>query len=172
LCQEYDLSLRHTVFPLHPDTPEEGMELAELFAGRGVDLAANFARLRAVAAEVGLPLGEGTRTYNSRRAQVLGKWAEEQGRGDAFRAAVYRAYFVDGCNIARPQALAELAAAVGLDAEQARRVLAGQRYADAVAADWQRARDAQVHAVPTFQYRQRTLVGFAAYPELRRLIAG
>jgi predicted DsbA family dithiol-disulfide isomerase len=85
---------------------------------------------------------------------------------------VYRAYFVDGCNIARPQALAELAAAVGLDAEQARRVLAGQRYADAVAADWQRARDAQVHAVPTFQYRQRTLVGFAAYPELRRLIAG
>ena len=72
LRREFGLKLRHPVFPPPPQTPAEGLELAELFAGRGRDLDAMLARLQAVAAEVGLPLGERTRTYNSRRAQELG----------------------------------------------------------------------------------------------------
>jgi predicted DsbA family dithiol-disulfide isomerase len=172
LHREFDLELRHSVFPLHPQTPEEGLELAELFAGSGWDLAAMLARLQAVAAEVGLPLGERTRTYNSRRAQELGKWAEEQGRGEAFHSAVYRAYFVAGCNIALPAELAAIAAGVGLAADEARRVLETGSHAAAVDADWRRARALGVRAVPTFRYGGRQLVGFTPYPALRRLIAG
>lgn len=148
------------------------MALAELFAGRGIDLEASFNRLRTVAAQVGLPLEERRRTYNSRRAQELGKWAEAQGRGDAFRAAVYRAYFVSGINIARPELLADLAADVGLPADEALLVLRERRHAADVDADWQRARDLRVTAVPTILYQQRTLVGFAAYADLHKLITG
>lgn len=148
------------------------MELTELFSGRGIDLQASFNRLRTVAAQVGLPLGERHRTYNSRRAQELGKWAEAQGRGDAFRAAVYQAYFVSGTNIARPELLADLAAAVGLSADEALLILRERRHAADVDADWQRARNLRVTAVPTFLYRQRTLVGFTGYAELHKLITG
>ncbi|NJC87669.1 MAG: hypothetical protein FIB02_03915 [Desulfuromonas sp.] len=172
LRREYGLTLRHTVFPLHPETPEEGVELARLFAGSGRDLIAMFDRLREVAEEVGLPLGERERTYNSRRAQELGKWAEDQGKGEAFRDAVYRAYFVAGRNIAHPEELAVIAEQIGLGAESALQVLRERRYARAVDEDWQRARDLGVTAVPTFRYRQRTLVGFTSYQTLRRLIDG
>lgn len=147
------------------------MELADLFAGR-VDMDAVLARLRRVAAEVGLPLGDRTRTYNSRRAQELGKWAEEQGRGDPFRAAVYRAYFVDGRNIAQPEELKSIAVAAGLPEEEALRVLAEKRFAAAVDADWRRALDLGLTGVPTHLYNGRALVGFQPYEAFRRLVTG
>jgi predicted DsbA family dithiol-disulfide isomerase len=145
------------------------MELSDLFAGR-LDVVAALAQLRWVAAETGLPLGDRTRTFNSRRAQELGKWAEEQGRGDAFRAAVYRAYFADGRNIARTDELKIIAESTGLPGEEAMRVLAEGRFAAAVDADWQRAGTLGVTAVPTHLYGSRTLVGFQSYEALRRLV--
>jgi predicted DsbA family dithiol-disulfide isomerase len=170
LRHEFGLTLRHTVFPLHPETPDDGLDLAQLFAGRGYDLAAVSARLRSVATELGLPLGERTRTYNSRRAQELGKWAELQGHGKTYRDAIFHAYFVAGRNLARPEVLADIAADIGLDADQARQVVLDRTYAAAVDADWQRARELGVTAVPTFRYRDRLLVGFTPYESLRRLI--
>ncbi len=170
LRREFGLSLYHTVFPLHPETPEEGLELTALFAGSGRAPGAIAARLQEVATEVGLPLGQRTRTYNSRRAQELGKWAEEQGRGEAFHAAVYHAYFVACRNIALPDELAAIAAGVGLVAGEARRVLERGHYAAAVDADWQRARELGITAVPTFRFRDHQLVGFTPYPALRRLV--
>ena len=112
LQQEFDLNVRWSVFPLHPDTPDEGMSLFDLFAGQ-MDIDTMLNRLKAVAVELGLPFGERSHTYNSRRAQELGKWAEVAGRGEAFHQEVYRAYFVEGKNIARPEVLVELAAGRG-----------------------------------------------------------
>ena len=51
-------------------------------------------RLKRAAEELGLPLGERKKTYNSRRAQELGKWAETAGKGDEFHDAVFCAYFM------------------------------------------------------------------------------
>lgn len=172
LRREFDLELRWTVFPLHPETPEEGLDLAELFAGRGLDLDAMAARLGAAAAEVGLPLGRRSRTYNSRGAQELGKWAEEQGRGEAFHAAAYRTFFVEGRNIAKPDALAAIAEKAGLSGKAALEALQDERFAAAVDADWVRARSLGVSAVPTLLYQGRSLVGFQPYPAFRRLVTG
>ncbi len=171
LRQEFGLTIRWRCFPLHPETPDEGRDLAELFAGR-MDIAAMLDRLAAVAAELDLPLGKRSRTYNSRRAQELGKWAEEQGAGDSFHAAVYRAYFVDGRNIALPEELAVIAAIAGLDPDDALRVVAEQSHVAAVDADWQRAGEMGVTAVPTVLYRGRALVGFRPYADYQQLVAG
>jgi len=43
----------------------------------------------------GLPYGERTRTYNSRLAQELGKWADTQPGGEAIHDALFRAYFAE-----------------------------------------------------------------------------
>ena len=66
-------------------------------------------RLKQVADELGLPWGDRKMTYNSRLAQELGKWAEEQGKGDTFHGAAFRAYFVDGLNIGKVAELVKLA---------------------------------------------------------------
>ncbi len=166
----YDIAVRWIAFPLHPETPEDGLTLEGLFAGRPIDIGQVKARLRQVAQELGLPLGDRDRTYNSRMAQELGKWAEEKGRGEDFHNAVFRAYFVDGTNIAKVEHLVGLARTVGLSAEEARQVLEARAYRQAVDADWSRSLAAGVTAVPTLMLQGRTLVGMQPFESLERLM--
>ena len=170
LRQECDLDIRWRVFPLHPETPEEGQSLEELFAGR-YDIEAMMQRCVEVAKELNLPFGNRTHTYNSRRAQELGKWAEEQGVGEAFHRGVYHAYYVDGCNIALPDKLAEIAESVGLDPDGALLTIAKQSYAVHVDSDWQRAKELGVTSIPTGIFNQQALVGFQPYAHYRKLVA-
>jgi predicted DsbA family dithiol-disulfide isomerase len=171
LRQEYGVNLILRVFPLHPEIPEAGMELSELFAGRETMIASMQARLQQVAAVERLPLTNRSRTYNSRRAQELGKWAETQGAGNAFHHAVYRAYFVDGVNIGLIDELVTIAASVGLSADEARQVLFSEQYAAAVDADWQLAMDKRITAVPTHLHGEKRLAGFSSYDDFVRLIS-
>lgn len=145
------------------------MSLEELFDGY-VDVAAMMARMRKVAAELKLPFGDRTHTYNSRNAQELGKWAEQQGQGLAFQDAVYRAYFVKGLNISQPEILTALVADLGMDADQAEDVLRSRSYSEAVDADWQRSRAMGITAVPSVLYGNRKLVGFRPYEDFRKII--
>ena len=170
LQREFGVQFRWTVFPLHPETPEEGAELTQLLGVGAEQIGAMQARLREIAAAEGLPIAERTRTYNSRRAQELGKWAEAQGRGADWRHAVYHAFFVERRNIALVEALAELAGAIGLPADQARQIGADGSYAAAVDADWQRSREMGVNAVPAHLYEGKRLVGFTGYQDFLRLI--
>jgi len=63
--------MKWIAFPLHPDIPEGGLALADLFKGAQIDINKVQARLKEVAADLGLPLGERSRTYNTRLAQEL-----------------------------------------------------------------------------------------------------
>ena len=171
LAEEFDLNFHWRVFPLHPETPEEGQSLADLFAGR-YDIEAMMQRCVQVAENLGLPFGHRTHTYNSRCAQELGKWAEEQGCGEIFHMAVYRAYFVDGLNIAKPKILAEIADSCHLNPDEAIDVIDKRSHAAHVDSDWQRASLLGVTAVPTSLYQQNKLVGFQSYDSYRQLITG
>jgi predicted DsbA family dithiol-disulfide isomerase len=171
LREEFELEVRWRTFPLHPDTPQEGQELAELFGGGGFDIDAILQRCRTIAAGLGLDFGPRSRTFNSRRAQELGKWAEAQGAGEAFHAAVYRAYFVDGRNIARPDELLRIAVGVGLDQAAAQQAIDTRFGKDPVDRDWQEAARIGVTAVPTVLCGGQALVGFQDYASYRRLIA-
>ncbi len=119
---------------------------------------------------MGLPWGERKRTYNSRLAQELGKWAESKGSGDAFRDAAFRAYFVDGRNIARPDVLAGVVRTAGLPEKEAGEVLQTRTFRDAVDADWTLAGSMGIEAVPTFVLDGGTLVGAQPYEALEGLL--
>jgi len=123
-------------------------------------------RLKQVAEELGLPLGKRKKTYNSRLAQELAKWAESKGRGDPFNEAVFRAYFVDGKNIGKVDVLVALAKSIGLREEEARSVLELRTFKEAVDSDWSRSPSLGVTAVPTFLMSGQVLVGFPAYEVL------
>jgi predicted DsbA family dithiol-disulfide isomerase len=170
LKEENDLEVVWRAFPLHPETPVKGRSLEELFKGRGVDIPGLLHRLKAVADEEGLPFGERTMTFNSRRAQELGKWAETQEGGMAFHSAVFRTYFAEGRNIGDIRVLADLCRSIGLDPMQAKRIVADRSFADAVDRDWERSRRLGITAVPTLVMAGRTLVGAQPYEEMERFI--
>ena len=123
-------------------------------------------QLKRVAAELGLPFGERTMTYNSRRAQELGKWAEDCGKGDAFHNAVFRAYFAQGQNIAKQDVLVNVAESVDLSGEAALRIIEERTYTEAVDKDWSQSFRAHVTAVPTFMINGDALVGAQTYKSL------
>ena len=128
------------------------------------------ARLKQAADEIGLPVRERSRVYNSRRATELGKWAEAQDLGDAFHEAIFRAYFAEGRNISDVAVLREACAELGLDPDEAERVLSDGTYGRAVDDDWDYSRRLGVTAVPTFLAAGRAVVGAQPYEVLERLV--
>jgi len=157
-------------FPLHPDTPQEGRSLADLFAGRGYDIPKMQAQMRARMEAEGLPYGARTMTYNSRLAQELGAWADTQPGGEAIHDALFRAYFVDAKNIGDPEVLVEIAAAVGLPADAAREVIEKRTHKGAIDADWQKSHQYGVTGVPTFVIGRNGVVGAQPYEALEELV--
>jgi predicted DsbA family dithiol-disulfide isomerase len=157
-------------FPLHPETPMEGRSLADLFAGRGVDLEAMYQRMKGLMDAEGLPYGKRTHTYNSRLAQELGKWADTQPGGAAIHDLLYRAYFVDARNIADIDLLAGIAERAGLAPGAARDVLLERRFKEAVDEDWARSRALGVTGVPTFVAVGYGVVGAQPYEVLQQLM--
>jgi predicted DsbA family dithiol-disulfide isomerase len=164
--------VRWRAFPLHPETPPEGRSLEELFAGRDFDLEAMEQRLSQTAASLDLPWATHDVTYNSRRAQELGKWAEARGRGEEFHQAAFRACFARAQNLHQLEVLRQIAAEAGLDPDQAEAALEESRWGLEVDEDWRLSRRLGVSAVPTFMAGGRALVGFQPYPALAALARG
>ena len=164
------MDITWTAFPLHPETPLEGQTLAELFAGRDMDIPQMLAYLKKTATGLGLPFGERPNTYNSRRAQELGKWAESLGQGDPFHHAAFAAYFAKGLNIADVEVLAGIAEAAGLPGEEVAQVIESGRFSPAVDADWQRSRQLGIQVVPTFHANGRKMEGAKSYEALLKFV--
>jgi len=170
LRKEHGVQIKWVHFPLHPDTPQEGRSLEDLFAGRGYDIPKMQAQMRARMEAEGLPYGTRTMTYNSRLAQELGAWADTQPGGEAIHDALFRAYFVDARNIGDPEVLVEIARSVGLDADKAREVIEQRTHKAAVDADWMKSHQYGVTGVPTFVVGRHGVVGAQPYEALEELL--
>ena len=170
LRKEHGVTVKWVHFPLHPDTPQAGRSLADLFKGRGYDIETMQAQMRARMAAEGLPYGKRSMTYNSRLAQELGAWADTQPGGEAIHDALFRAYFVDTRNIGDPEVLVEIATSVGLPADAAREVLQKRTHKAAIDADWEKSHAYGVTGVPTFVIGRNGVVGAQPYEALAQLV--
>lgn len=168
--REFQIGVQWLAFPLHPETPPEGRSLKDLFAGRNIDIPQMLSHLEQVAHRLALPFGARRMTYNSRRAQELGKWAEQMGKGDAFHDAVFRAYFAQGYNIFDMDTLADIVDSIGLDRKAIRDVIDSGAFKAAVDRDWARAYQSGITAVPTFIIGGQTLVGAQPYDVLEKIV--
>jgi predicted DsbA family dithiol-disulfide isomerase len=157
-------------FPLHPDTPAEGLSLHELFAERGYDLDAMHARMKGLMDAESLPYNRRSHTYNSRLAQELAKWADSKPGFEAIHAALYQAYFVAGRNLGDREVLVNIATSVGLPADEAREVLTERTFKEKVDADWELARRFGITGVPSFVAGKYKVVGAQPYKVLADLV--
>jgi predicted DsbA family dithiol-disulfide isomerase len=164
LSQEFELEVQWVYFPLHPDTPKEGLLLSELFAGRNFDLEASHARLKGLMTAEGLQFNQRTHTFNSRLAQELAK------AFDAVRDPLYKAYFEQARNIGDLEVLVDIGQSVGISERAARTVLTERTFKEAVDADWERARRYGITGVPSFVAGKQKLTGAQPYEVLKQLV--
>ncbi len=158
-------------FPLHPETPQEGKALTDLFSDRSPEqIEAQQAQMHGLMKQEDLPYGKRTHTYNSRLAQEIGAWADTQKGGEVMHDALYKAYFVETKNIGDPDVLLEIVEANGLPVEDARKVLEERTFKDAVDEDWRKSRQYGVTGVPTFVVAGHGVVGAQPYETLEKFL--
>ncbi len=75
---------------------------------------------------------EDSRIFNTFQAHQLLHWAGETGKAHDLKLALLKAFFTDGKNVSDVDVLVAEASAVGLDANEARAVLADGRFAEIV----------------------------------------
>jgi predicted DsbA family dithiol-disulfide isomerase len=151
-----DVSITWRSFELDPSAPSEregerAARLAEKY-GMSVERAREMEKqMVETAAGEGLDfrfdIQRSGSTFDGHRVIHL---ATEHGLGDAMKERLLRAYFTEGELMGDPETLIRLAAEVGLDPDEARQMLASDRYADAVRDDERTASSFGISAVPTF----------------------
>ena len=119
-------------------------------------------RLYAIAQEqYGLTLNVGPFGINSRPALIGAKFAEEQGAGDAYHDAMFRAYWQKAQDISELDVLADVATAVSLDADAYLAALDDPHYQSQMQADVEQAFAYGLSGVPALVYNNKFLVSGA-----------
>jgi predicted DsbA family dithiol-disulfide isomerase len=106
------------------------------------------------------------RSGNTRDAHRLLHLAKERGVQAELAERLHRAYFTEQASIFDHESLTNIAVAAGLDAIEARQVLADQEYEDAVTTDEAMAQAIGATGVPLFVIDRRYGISGAQPPEL------
>jgi predicted DsbA family dithiol-disulfide isomerase len=122
-------------FELNPQLPAEGESIAEhlqrKYGMSDAQLEENQERIRARGAELGFvfDFNARSRIWNTFDAHRLLHWAGLEGKQLELKQALLRAYFSEGRNVSDHATLVASAAAVGLDAQRTRAILASDEFA-------------------------------------------
>jgi predicted DsbA family dithiol-disulfide isomerase len=150
-----EVNIVHRSFQLDPTMPKGSVRnhrdvLMSKYGLSESQAGAAQARMVRTAAEEGLEFHLGGVTGNTFDAHRLLHLARDRGIQDAVIERFYRAHFTEQRSIFDEASLEELAAEAGLNVDEARDVLRGEAYADAVAADLRDARGLGVTGVPYY----------------------
>ncbi|PAV30578.1 disulfide bond formation protein DsbA [Virgibacillus profundi] len=119
------------------------------------------------AAEIGLTYNfDEMKHANTFDAHRVAKYATEQGKGNEITERFLYAYFTESKLISDPTTLIELADETGLNPEEVKQVLSGDKYSDQVRADIDTARQIGVQGVPFFVFNEKYAVSGAQPPEV------
>ena len=158
------LDLHFQPFELNPQMGPEGQDIAEhlheKYGASPEQSQRNREAIAARGAELGFAfrMDQRSRIYNTFDAHRLLHWAAEKGLQAPLKHALFKAYFTDGQNPGSHEVLADLAAQVGLDADEARALLASDRYAAPVRERKQFYLHHGIHSVPAVVINERHLI--------------
>ncbi len=167
LRQTRAVAVEWRAYELHPDNyPPLPPEVEATYRQR---IAAGWPRVQQIARErFGLELKrmDEPQTRSTRRAHVGAKYASEQGRGEDYHRALFRAHWQELRDISSVDTLVAIATSLGLDEAGFRAALDDERYITAVDTDEYWAWQQQLGGVPAFIFGERYLVSGAQTPDV------
>ena len=137
-ANDVDHEIHWHPFELNPNMPPEGQDIGEHLAEKYGTTPEQSAANRAMMTERGKELGfdfdfaDGFRMHNTFNTHQLLHWADEQGAKHALKLALFTAHFTHGRNLSDDAVLVEIAGEIGLNRDEAKAVLADQRFASTV----------------------------------------
>ena len=164
LGPDFTAEIRFQPFELNPQMAPEGEDIAEhigkKYGSTPEQMEANREGIRARGAELGFTfnMDKRGRIYNTFDAHRLLHWAEQEGRQLELKRALFEAYFTHGRNPNDHEVLIEIASSAGLDAQQAREILASDRYAADVRQREQLFAQLGIRAVPSVIVNDKYLI--------------
>ena len=164
------VTVEYVMYPLHPETPHNGMALEDLFAARGIDVKSTQLAIREKATSMGLEYGERTHTYNSRNAQVVGKALMKYGVFERYKQAVFCSYFGRGENISSKEVLQAILDELQIERINVSDLIEDPSCQELVDLDWKLCSQNNINGVPAFQYGNRYCVGAQSSDSLLKLI--
>ena len=166
LEKEYDVAVHWRSFELRPagSPPISPQRRAQIEASRPLFQ-------KRAHEQYGLDINAGPFGIDSRPALIAEKYAEAQGKGAAFHAALMQAYWQQARSIDDRAVLKEIAEQVGLNTENFDDVLANPAYDAAVSADVDLAHEYGLSGVPALVFDDRYLVvGAQPYDVLKQVV--
>ena len=115
---------------------------------------------------------DGGRASSAMEKEAVADIAAMQGKGDAFHMAVFRAFLVDGKNLARKSVLLKVARSAGLPEACAETVLDRRTFKEAADRECEETKQLGIHVLPTVIESSRRLVGFQPYGKIVRWLEG
>jgi predicted DsbA family dithiol-disulfide isomerase len=143
-------------FELSPDTPVDfdGTDADYLAEHKGISLEqANemLERVSGIASQVGLDYDfPSVKHTNTVKAHQLIHFAKSKGKQAEMKERLLKAYFVEGGHVGRDESLADYAAEIGLDREEALSALESDVYLADVRADQADAQEYGIQGVPFY----------------------
>jgi predicted DsbA family dithiol-disulfide isomerase len=159
-----EVELHFQPFELNANMPPEGQDitehLTEKYGSTPEQQAQARDMIRARGAEVGFDfaMGKRSRIYNTFDAHRLLHWAGLEGRQQALKQALFKAYFTQGLDPSAHEVLIYLAGEVGLDKERARQVLHSGEYGAEVRQAEQFFQRHGINSVPAVIINERHLI--------------
>lgn len=171
LKPEFDFTVRHRGFQIHPEWPAEGMPAEQwrpdMDPGTRQSL---WERIGAMGRAAGVEMKAPSTLANSMLALQAGEFAAEAGAAEAFEDRVFRAYFTEGLNIGKRDVLLDLGGEVGLDRAALGEALDSGKYAMRIRNHAQAANQKGISGVPTFLIGDWPLVGAQSEDVMRRVL--
>ncbi|MBI2857523.1 MAG: DsbA family protein [Chloroflexi bacterium] len=169
LEKEFDIEVDWRGFELHPETPEGGVAIQQVFpAGRIKEMRGY---LKTFAAGFGIhDMNSPERLPNTRRALAIAEHARDKGRLGEFRAAVMEAHWKKGADIEEDGVLRGLAEAAGLDPEEALAAADAPEYLRRVDEARAEAGRAGIDGVPAFLAGAQRVAGCQRYDMLSGMV--
>lgn len=156
LAPKISAQLAWKPFELNPDMPVEGQHMGEHLHEKygssrdDIEQARNMITARGAALGFQFNFKDEGRIYNTFNAHRLLYWARQHAKQTELKLALFKLYFTEGGNPGNTEELLKTVAKTGLPADEARKILDSDRFAQEVREEEAKYLAMGIHSVPTF----------------------
>ena len=164
LVPEVTADIAWLPFELNPKIPAEGQHLGEHLHEKYGSSNTEIDQMRSMIAERGSAVGfrfnftDDGRIYNTFNAHRLLYWARQFDKQTELKLALFGLYFTEGGNPSNSEELIKIAAQVGLQPDEARKIIASDQFAQEVREEEAKYHAMGIHSVPTLIINDKHMI--------------